>query len=118
MEWLIASLAALLDEASGKPTGAFRDFLDDRAVGLATMLSETRRDVARATDEAAAAMVADAELVERLVEEIEALNREIVELTARNLVHLETQRRLEAQHRGDRAHIRELIAEMVRRDIR
>jgi hypothetical protein len=118
MEWVLASLAALADELSPKPTHAFRGFLDERALGLANMLSESRRDAAKAADDAAEAVRRDAELIKALVEEIQALNHEIVELTARNVVLAEAQARMEAQHRSDRNHIRELIAEMVRRDIR
>jgi hypothetical protein len=118
MEWLVASLLALMDELSAKPTGAFRQFLDERALGLATMLGESRRDAAKAADAAADAARRDADLIGALTEEVNALNREIVELTARAVVMAETQARLEEQHRGDRAHIRDLIAEMVRRDIR
>ncbi len=118
MEWLVASLLAHTDEVSGKPTGAFWNLLDERALGLANMLGESRREVARAADAAADAVRSDAELIGALSEEVQALNREIVELTARTIVMAEAQGRLEAQHEADRAHIRELIAEMVRRDIR
>ena len=118
MEWLVATLVALMDEVSPRPTRAFREFLDERALGLATMLGESRRGLARAADGAAVAVREDAELIDALVEEIGALNREIVELTARQLVMAEAQARLEEQHRSDRANIQELIAEMVRRDIR
>jgi hypothetical protein len=118
MESVLAALIALMDEATGKPTGAFKQFLDERALGLANMLAEARRDAATAADDAADAMARDAEIISALIEEVSALNREIVELTARTVVLTETQARLEEQHRSDRAHIRELIAEMVRRDVR
>jgi hypothetical protein len=118
MEWLIASLIALLDEAGGKSTGQFKEFLDERALGLATMLAESRAEVARSADAAAEAMFGDAELLASMTEEINALNREIVEVMARNVAMQENVARLEEQHKADRAHIRELIAEMVRRDVR
>jgi cell division protein FtsB len=60
----------------------------------------------------------DAEMIDALVAEIDALNREVVEVTARNVVLREEQARLEARHNADRAHIRDLIAELVRRDFR
>lgn len=118
MDWLIAALVALLDETSDQPTGAFREFLDDRAVGFATLLAEGRRDTNGAADAAVEALRSNSELIAALVDEIETLNREVTELSARNVVLTETQWRLEAQHQSDRMHIRELIAEMVRRDIR
>ncbi len=118
MDWLLASLIALLDEMSDKPTGAFREFLDERSLGLAAMLSEGRRDTAAAADKAAEALRDDSELILRLTEEIRALNREVADLAARNVVLAANHARLETQHESDRAHIRELIAEMVRRDIR
>lgn len=118
MEWLIASLTALLDEAQAKPTGAFKEFLDERALGLATMLAESRREIAQAADNAADAMAGNAETLNALIEEINALNHEVVQLTARNIVLSETVDRLEEQHSSDRQHIKELIAEMVRRDVR
>jgi hypothetical protein len=118
MDWLIASMVALLDELSDRPTGAFREFLDERAIGFATMLAEGRRDASAAADAATEALRNDSELINALVEEIRTLNRELTELSARNVVLTETQWRLEAQHQSDRMHIRELIAEMVRRDIR
>jgi hypothetical protein len=118
MEWLIASLVALLDEAAPKPTGQFKEFLDERALGLATMLAESRAELTRAADAVAESMVGDAELMASMSEEINALNREIVEVMARNVVLQENITRLEEQHKADRAHIRELIAEMVRRDVR
>ena len=60
----------------------------------------------------------DGELILALVEEIRLLNREVAEHAARNIVLSESQWRLEAQRDSDRIHIRELIAEMVRRDVR
>jgi|OM-RGC.v1.028189973 hypothetical protein len=118
MEWLIASLTALLDEAQAKPTGAFKEFLDDRALGLATMLAEGRREISQAADAAAESMAEDAETFNALIEEINALNHEVMQLTARNIVLGETVERLETQHASDRQHIKDLIAEMVRRDVR
>jgi hypothetical protein len=41
-----------------------------------------------------------------------------MQLTARNIVLGETVERLETQHASDRQHIKDLIAEMVRRDVR
>ncbi|TVQ56250.1 MAG: hypothetical protein EA355_07320 [Rhodobacteraceae bacterium] len=118
MDWLIASLVALLDEVSEKPSGAFSAFLDERALGFAGMLSEGRNATNAATDAAVESLRSDSELITALVDEIDALNREVAELSARNIILTETQWRLEAQHESDRMHIRELIAEMVRRDIR
>lgn len=118
MEWLIAALVALLDELSPKKTGQFREFIDEQATGLAHVLADNRRALATAGDQAIAALRDDGELIATLVEEIKALNREVAEVSARNVVLTAGQRRLEAQHESDRAHIRELIAEMVRRDIR
>jgi hypothetical protein len=115
---MLAAIVALMDEATGKPTGAFKPFLDERALGLANMLAESRSDAASSADAAADALARNAELISALVEEVHALNREIVELTARTVVMAENQSRLETQHTADRAHIRELIAEMVRRDVR
>ena len=118
MEWLIASMMALLDEASAKPTGQFKEFLDERALGLATMLADSRRDGARAADDAAEAMWGAADALAAAMDEVAALNREIVDLTARNVVLSEKVADLETKARLDREHIRELIAEMVRRDVR
>jgi hypothetical protein len=118
VDWLLASLIALLDELSEKPTGQFREFLDERSLGLAAMLSEGRRDTTAAADLAAEALRDDAELILALTDEIKTLNREVADLAARNVVLAASEARLELQHQHDRAHIRELIADMVRRDIR
>lgn len=118
MEWLLASLVGLLDALSGKESGQFKAFIDEHATGLAAVHAENRRNLANASDDAAATLQADRDLIAALCEEITALNREIAEVSARNVVLMVGQRRLEAQHETDRAHIRELIAEMVRRDIR
>jgi hypothetical protein len=118
MEWLVSALVAVLDELSPKRTGHFREFLDDQAAGLAQVLGDNRRELAAAGDRAVTMLRDDSELIAALVEEIRTLNREVAEVSARNVVLTAGQRRLEAQHESDRAHIRELIAEMVRRDIR
>jgi hypothetical protein len=118
MDWLIATLLALLDDLSPRPSGAFREFADDRAEGLGQVMAENRRTMAETVDKAAAGLRDDADLIKALIEEINLLNREVAEIAARNIVLSAGQRRLEAQHESDRAHIRELIAEMVRRDIR
>lgn len=118
MEWLLASLVGLLDALSPKDTGQFRAFIDEHATGLAAVHAENRRALAEAADRAVSTLQADSELISALCEEIKTLNREVAEVSARNIVLMAGQTRLEAQHEADRAHIRELIAEMVRRDIR
>lgn len=118
MEWLIAALVALLDEISPKRTGSFTELLDEQATGLAAVTAENRRRFAEAVDSTLKTLRDEDELVASLIGEIKLLNSELVEISARNVVLAAGQRRLEAQHEADRAHIRELIAEMVRRDIR
>jgi hypothetical protein len=118
MDWLIATLLALLDDVSPKPSGAFKELADERAEGLGQVMAENRRAMAERVDQAVANLRDDADLITALMEEINLLNREVAEIAARNIVLAAGQRRLEAQHESDRAHIRELIAEMVRRDIR
>ena len=118
MEWLIAAMVALLDEMSPKRTGNFAEFLDEHATGLASVLTENRRQLSEAVDNALRTLRDDDDLIATMLEEIKLLNSEIAEVSARNVVLMAGQRRFEAQHESDRAHIRELIAEMVRRDIR
>lgn len=118
MEWLLASLVGLLDALSPKPTGQFAAFIDEHATGLASVHAENRRALASAADEAVKTLAEDSDLIAALCDEIKSLNREVAEVSARNIVLMAGQQRMEAQHEADRAHIRELIAEMVRRDIR
>ena len=118
MEWLMASLVGLLDTMSPKPTGAFGDFVDDHATGLAAVHGENRRALAAECDKAVLTLQQDSDLIVALCAEINTLNREVAEVSARNIVLMASERRMQAQHEADRAHIRELIAEMVRRDVR
>lgn len=118
MDWLLATMLALLDSVAPKPVGLAADVGDRRAVGIATEARRSRDAADAAVDAAVIAIEADIETMRGLLDEVGRLNREVVELTARNVVIVAQLRRLEAQHQSDRAHIRDLIAELVRRDYR